>query len=88
MSILPIGLNQSRQYTNVMHKIVYHLKPEEKQDELEWLRDQMIFPAVEDYYDWKTQKMMVRFGIIVGSEAALTVKLRHKLDSQSDYRQR
>lgn len=71
-----------------MHKIVYHIKPEEKEGELEWLREQMIFPAVEDFYDWKTQKLLVRVGIIVGSEAALSVKLRHKLDLQSDYRQR
>lgn len=71
-----------------MHKIVYHVLPEQKADEVEWLREQMIFPAVEDFYDWKTQKVMVRIGIIVGGEAALSVKLRHKLDLQADYRQR
>lgn len=71
-----------------MHRIVYTVMPEAKLDEIEWLRDQMIFPAIQEYFDWDKQKTMVRFGIIVGSEAALSVKLRHRLDLQAEYRQR
>ena len=71
-----------------MQKIVYQITQEAKAEELEWLRQQMIFPAIQDFYDWDKQAMMVRIGIIVGSEAALSVKLRHKLNLQLDYRQR
>jgi len=71
-----------------MHKIVYIVSPEEKDSEVEWLRSQMIFPAVDNHYDWKHQKMMVKIGVIVGNEAALTIKLRcKKLYLQTEYRQ-
>lgn len=71
-----------------MHKIVYFVSQEEKDSEIEWLREQMIFPAVENHYDFKEGTVKVKIGMIVGSEAALTVKLRRKLNLQTDYRQR
>lgn len=71
-----------------MHKIVYHISVEQKDDEIEWLRDQKIFPAIQEAYNWDTGKIYIRVGVIVGAEAALTIKLRHKLDLQLDYRQR
>lgn len=71
-----------------MITIVYHVDPSECADELEWLRVQKIFPAYEEQYDWKTQKSVIKFGVIVSPEQALTIKLRHKLDRQTEYRQR
>ena len=71
-----------------MITLIYHVNPEEKQAELEWLREQKIFPGCEDYYDWIKQKQLVRFGVIVSTEQALSVKLRHKLDMQENYRQK
>lgn len=71
-----------------MITIIYHTPIEERDNELQWLHEQKIYPAVEDSYDWKTGKEVTRFGVIVNKEQALTVKLRHKLDSQRDYRQR
>lgn len=71
-----------------MIKIVYHVSVEDKDQEVEWLRDQKIFPAVETAYNWVTGKPYIKIGVIVGSEAALSIKLRHKLDLQTDWRQR
>jgi len=71
-----------------MITLVYHVNPEDKEAELAWLRDQKIFPACEDYYDWIKQKVFVRFGVIVNKEQALSIKLRHPLDFQKDYKQK
>lgn len=71
-----------------MIKMIYTIDADKKVAELEWLRDQKIFPAVEEDWDWRTSKKIVHFGVIVSPEAALTLKLRHKLDLQDDYRQR
>ena len=71
-----------------MITIIYHTEPEEKAKELDWLHEQKIFPACQDRYDWVTQKTIVMFGVIVSPEQALSVKLRHKLDLQMDYKQR
>jgi hypothetical protein len=71
-----------------MITILYHIDPENKETELEWLRNQKIFPATQDYFDWSKQKTFVRFGLIVSPEQALTVKIRHKLDKQVAYKQR
>lgn len=71
-----------------MITLIYTVKPEEKQAELEWLKLQKIYPSVEDAIDWSTGKIVARFGMIVSPEAALPVKLRHKLDVQLDYRKK
>lgn len=71
-----------------MHKIIYFVSKEEKNSEIEWLREQMIFPSVEDHFDFMEGVVKVKIGIIVGSEAALTVKLRRRLNLQIDYKQR
>lgn len=88
MCHLPIARDTATTYNHYMIKIVYHVNTEAKQEELEWLRDQKIFPACEDAYDWKNNKPYVKIGVIVGSEAALSIKLRHKLDLQTEWRQR
>lgn len=68
-----------------MITLIYHTTPEQKESELEWLRSQKIFPAVEDYFDWIKEKTFIRYGVIVSPEQALTIKLRHNLDQQQDY---
>lgn len=68
-----------------MISLIYHTEPEDKEKELIWLREQKIFPAVEEYYDWIKGKSFARFGVIVSPEQALTIKLRHNLDKQDDY---
>jgi len=71
-----------------MIKIIYTVKPKDKDAEIEWLHDQKIFPAIQDTWDWITNAAVVQFGMIVSPEAALSIKLRHKLDIQSDWKQR
>lgn len=68
-----------------MIKMIYTISIEEKQAELEWLKDQSIFPACETCYIWPQNKICVRFGMIVSPDAALAIKLRHKLDLQEVY---
>ncbi len=71
-----------------MIRMIYNVSPEEKQSEIDWLREQKIFPGIDEYYDWVKQKPMVSFGVIVSPEAALSIKLRHKLEIQDEYHQR
>jgi len=71
-----------------MIKLVYCIDKSEKDAEIEWLRDQKVFAAYEDFWDWKKNITVVRIGAIVGKEAALAIKLRHKLDLQTEYKQR
>lgn len=71
-----------------MITIIYHVPRSEKETELEWLREQKIFPGVRDYWDWRTNQETAEFACIVSPAAALTIKLRHKLDRQDDYKQR
>ena len=71
-----------------MITLIYHVRLGEKEDELRWLREQSIFPAVENHWDWVKEEAVAKFGVIVNQEAALAIKLRHKIDLQNDYRQR
>lgn len=71
-----------------MITLIYHTELSNKEKELEWLRQQKIYPACDDYYDWIKNKTYARFGVIVSSSQALLIKLRHKLDTQETYKQR
>lgn len=74
-----------------MITIIYHLPRTQREDELEWLREQGIFPAHRDSWDWAAAgnpKETVEFACIVSPDQALTLKLRHKLDRQEDYFQK
>jgi len=71
-----------------MITIVYYIEPAEKDAEVEWLREQKIFPAIADHWDFARGSALVKIGVIVNPEAALAIKLRHKLQLQADYRQR
>jgi len=68
-----------------MISLIYTVNPEQKDSELEWLRDQKIYPGIEEFYSYQDNKMRVRFGVIVSPEAALSIKLRHRLDLQMEY---
>jgi len=71
-----------------MIKLIYSIPQEQKVSEVKWLREQKIFPGVDDFFDWRTGKAMTHIGVIVSSESALAIKLRHKLDLQDEYRQK
>ena len=71
-----------------MIKMLYYVLPAEKETELQWLHDQKVYPACQDMFDWVKGVPMVGFGVIVGPETALAIKLRHKLQAQAEYKQR
>lgn len=70
-----------------MLKLIYKVKPEEKAAELEWLREQKIYPAVRDYWEFADGALIscIQIGVIVSQESALSVKLRHPLQFQEKY---
>jgi hypothetical protein len=72
-----------------MITITYHLPRNQREVELEWLREQKIFPAHRDSWTWSpVAQETVEFACIVSPDQALTLKLRHKLDRQEDYFQK
>lgn len=72
-----------------MFKVIYLVYKDEAADEIEWLKEQKIFPALADAWDWKKELPMVRIGVIVDEGALLTLKLRtNKIEHQEKYRQR
>jgi hypothetical protein len=71
-----------------MIRILYHVNPIERESELEWLRAQKIFPSHQEYFDWATQKLKIRIGLIVSPQQATLIKLRHSLDEQVTYKQK
>jgi hypothetical protein len=71
-----------------MISLVYLVRPNDVPAEKEWLRELKIYPSTEDYYDWIENKQYVRFGMIVSPETAVSIKLRHPLQLQANYRQR
>ena len=66
----------------------YTVSPALKGTELQWLHDQKVYPACQDLFDWKTDTPVIGFGVIVNPETALAIKLRYKLEMQSEYKQR
>lgn len=68
-----------------MQTIVYSIEPDSREQEIAWLKEQKIFPSVTNMWDWSKSKPMLRVGVIVSNEAALAIKLRHRLDIQQDY---
>ena len=71
-----------------MITLIYTVEHSNLDEELKWLHDQKIFPAVTRHMDWKKNAWVNKIGVIVSPEAALTIKLRHAILSQEDYRQR
>lgn len=80
-----------------MIRLMYDVSVEDASEELEWLRDQSIFPATNEtwVHDDKVVvgglalKKVITFGMIINDEQLLFIKLRHsKLKSAVEYRQR
>ena len=71
-----------------MYKIIYTIPRESLASEISWLNEQKIFPCTKEIYYWEKEKWYVQIGVIVGKEAALSIKLRHNLDLQAEYRQK
>ncbi len=74
--------------TDIMYKIVYIIRPEQKDTEINWLRDQMVFPSSTVVYDVHTLEYKIWIGAIVDESMALSIKLRHIVYSQEIYKQR
>ena len=71
-----------------MITITYHVAPAEKDAEIAWLKEMKIFPSTRLMWNWALNNDRVYFGVIVSPDAALAIKLRHKLDTQNNYKQR
>lgn len=72
-----------------MYRLTYFVDKDQADNELEWLRDQKIFPSLQDAWDWKRECAMTRFGVIVDEGALLTIKLRtNRVESVEGYRQK
>jgi hypothetical protein len=66
-------------------KIIYNIKPEDKESELSWLKALKVYPSIDVYFDWTLNRSMIHIGVIVSEEVALMIKLRHELDIQTNY---
>lgn len=72
-----------------MYRITYLVDKTQSDDEIEWLKEQKIFPALQDAWDWKREVPMVRIGAIIDEGALLTIKLRtNRFEHQEKYRQK
>lgn len=66
-----------------MFKITYITTLDKKDNELAWLKSVKVYPAYRDIF--RNGTIVAAFGVIVNDETALTIKLRHKLDTQQEY---
>lgn len=71
-----------------MIKLIYTVAKDKREEELEWLAEQKVFPSIQPAWDWKKEEEVLHFGMIVSPEAALSIKLRHNLTMQTTYKQR
>lgn len=69
-----------------MIKLIYIIDKDSAAEEKKWLNDMKIYPAMTPHYENGTVKTLV--GVIVTSEDALLIKLRHPTKLQGDYHQR
>lgn len=71
-----------------MRALTYIVSDEKLEAELEWLRDNYIFPATERFWDIDhLDKMFTLIGVIVDPEAEMTIKLRvGKIHSCNEYK--
>ena len=65
-----------------MIQMIYTIRPDQKEEEVKWLRSQMIFPGVETQYDWEKGLEVTKIAVIVSPDVAMWIKLRHNLDQQ------
>lgn len=66
-------------------KLMYTIEPDRLADETAWLKELKVYPSVEPYFDWIQNIHYVRFGMIVSPEAAVSIKMRHPVQFQSNY---
>lgn len=71
-----------------MITLIYNVTPEQKDDEIRWLKEQKIYPASKEIWDWDKGAFMISLGMIVSPETAVFIKLRHKIDTQGEYRRK
>lgn len=72
-----------------MITLIYMVEPEKELAEREWLKGLRIYPSSQKYYDpAHDYKLMTRFAVIVSPDAAVTIKLRHPLQFQGEYKRR
>lgn len=71
-----------------MITMTYTVENDDRAKELDWLHTQKIYPSVIEYFDYRQGKLLTKIGVIVNPEAALIIKMRHNLDTQTEYRQR
>lgn len=72
-----------------MITLIYTVEPEQQAAEIAWLKQMHVFPSYQKYYDRSHDyKLLSRFAVIVTPDAALSIKLRHPLQFQADYKQR
>jgi hypothetical protein len=71
-----------------MRALTYIVSDDKLAAELEWLRDNFIFPATEKYWNFdQMDKQFTRIGVIVDSEAEMTIKLRvSKIHTCDEYK--
>lgn len=65
-----------------MIRLVYHVKPDQKENELNWLHQHGIYPACEAYVaqvEELSWEVRIKIGVIVNEEDALMIKLRHPI---------
>ena len=68
-----------------MIQLIYTIRPENKEKEIRWLHDQKIYPGIQNDFDWRENKPVVKIAVIVVPETATLIKLRHKLDIQDTW---
>jgi hypothetical protein len=68
-----------------MIQVIYTIPPDRKEEEVEWLRSQKIYPGVEDQYDWMNCRPVTKIAVIVTPDVAMWIKLRNNLDYQEHW---
>jgi hypothetical protein len=61
-----------------MITLIYTIDPDKRTEEMDWLNDQKVFPAMEDAWDWRVNKPIIKVGVIVSPETALEMQVDYK----------
>ena len=68
-----------------MIQMIYTIPPDQKETEVKWLREQRVYPGVENQYDWVNAREVTKIAVIVTPDMAMWIKLRHNLDHQGNW---
>ena len=60
-----------------MYIITYSINKENLDDEQDWLRLQKVTASFQLNYNWVESKEYISVGMVVNSDTALLIKLRH-----------